>query len=1201
MKLTKFILLLYVIYSPTICSYGQQTSVSKIILIGDAGKKNRAQQEVIAVAAAQVIAGKTMVIFLGDNIYPRGMNASGTNGYTTAKEILHTQFEAFAKKNVPVYFIPGNHDYDKSSKLGWQKMNDAHNYFDSLQSSSIYLVPERNCGDPTIIYNDTSICVVALDTEWLLYSYKVSADIEHCQCSTNDEVYSKLSAIALQHKQKQLLVVGHHPLISYGSHGGYYSIKDHIFPLTNYNKKWYLPLPVVGSLYPFLRNTFVNPEDIKHVNYQAMKNAIEPILKTHGNAVYVAGHEHNMQFINNGYTAIVSGAGAKSSYVKKGTYANYTNKNTGFATIDMLDSKQLNLQIWSASNNFKQVAYTQTNPFKEIKSPITITNNIQDSILFSANKNVANKSNMHLRLFGKNYRNAWSTPATLPYIQISKIYGGLTPTERGGGQQSKSIRLIDKRNEAWVIRTVNKYPDIILPEELRKGLAKDILYDAMSAQHPYSALVVPTLCEALKIPHVTPIIGVIAPDTALGIYANDFVNTICLLEKREAIPNSINSLKLFSNLQKDNDNTVDKTTFLKARFLDLIIGDWDRHKDQWRWGSINTTQGKKYIPIPRDRDQVFHVMNGVIPKIATINSIAPKLHHFSGNYKKLFQFFTNGADLNAQLLSGISKQQWMNTATEVVNTLQDDVLITALKKLPKEIYAIEATAFLNILKQRRANLIHAAALYYNFLHKHVEIVLTDKNEFVEVTTQGNKQLEVLVRKLNKKGIVEDTLYLNIFDSKVTKSINIYTYKGQDSIIINNTTNIKIRLIQHGGDKKVIVSASKRKIDVFDKKKHPENYNNTKKLAFHISRDSAMGVYTFNNPYNTIAPLLALGYNIDDGILLGGSLQYIRQGFKKTPFASKHQINLLHAVATDAFRFGYNGHWETHHKKIDWLANINIAAPNNTQNFFGAGNNTVINKDIKNKLQYYRSRFSLFEAGVHIRNQITQQAALQVGVQFQGYRLRLKDTIGRFIANKSELNTYDSISLDQHKMHIGLATSFTISSINKKVLPTRGATLVVQTVYNYGLNKASKNFMQLSGSFSFYKSLDMFNKLVLANRTGGGFTLGKAAFYQQQFLGGHENLLGYRRFRFAGSNVLYNNTELRIRIKKLSSYVFIGDFGLLGFFDIGRVWINSNASSKWHNGAGGGFYFVPGSLVTIQALAGVSKEGILPYVTFGMRF
>jgi hemolysin activation/secretion protein len=119
--------------------------------------------------------------------------------------------------------------------------------------------------------------------------------------------------------------------------------------------------------------------------------------------------------------------------------------------------------------------------------------------------------------------------------------------------------------------------------------------------------------------------------------------------------------------------------------------------------------------------------------------------------------------------------------------------------------------------------------------------------------------------------------------------------------------------------------------------------------------------------------------------------------------------------------------------------------------------------------------------------------------------------------------------------------------------------------------------------------------------GGVAGFGNAAFYQSAFIGGHENLLGYPQYRFAGKHSFYNNLELRIRLADIASYIIPGQFGITGFWDIGRVWEKNDNSDKWHNGGGGGIYFAPASVFAVSFVVGYSKEGVYPYITMGLRF
>src|SRR5690606_12102008 len=105
---------------------------------------------------------------------------------------------------------------------------------------------------------------------------------------------------------------------------------------------------------------------------------------------------------------------------------------------------------------------------------------------------------------GSNYRAEWTTPVRVKVFDIAKEQGGLKPTQRGGGMQSKSLRLEDAKGNEYVLRSIEKNPAKTLPEEFRETFVKDIVVDGISASYPFGALSVPPLATAAGIPHATP-------------------------------------------------------------------------------------------------------------------------------------------------------------------------------------------------------------------------------------------------------------------------------------------------------------------------------------------------------------------------------------------------------------------------------------------------------------------------------------------------------------------------------------------------------------------------------------------------------------------------------------------------------------------------------------------------------------------------
>ncbi|MES1225427.1 MAG: hypothetical protein ABUT20_58650, partial [Bacteroidota bacterium] len=576
---------------------------------------------------------------------------------------------------------------------------------------------------------------------------------------------------------------------------------------------------VVGSLYPILRSIIVNPEDAKHPLYKDMVKQVDAVFENFPNLVHVAGHEHGLQFIKSDQIQVVSGAGAKNAFAKKGKHSLFAATNSGYVVADLLAGNQLRFTYYMITANGNiDTGFTYINPYINIKHTEdslydAVAKSTEDSALGQANASYDKPGKLHRVFFGENYRREWAYKTKLPVIKLSQVQGGLTPLQRGGGHQSLSLRLQDSTGKEWVLRSVNKYPEVLLPEPLRETFAKDIITDAMSAQHPYAALVVPVLASAAGVPHTNPVIGLVAPDKALGIYQDDFMNTVCLLEEREPLGKSDNSQKMYKELLKDNDNTVDSTLLLKAKLLDLVLGDWDRHEDQWRWAYEKDNKGKKYIAVPRDRDQVFHIMDGTVPTFISRPWVLPLLHDFDGKIKQVNAFFTEGDSMNRRLLNQFSYEQWMTVTNAFVASITDAVIEKAIAQLPQQPGNNRPQQLIAQLKQRRNNIPAAMSKYYRFINKIVDIQTTNKNEFVTIKDAG-KGLEVVINKINKDGKIKEQLYRRVFDPARTKEIRLFVHDGDDSIVVDNHTKIKLRLVGARGEKKYTIAAAAKKIRLY---------------------------------------------------------------------------------------------------------------------------------------------------------------------------------------------------------------------------------------------------------------------------------------------------------------------------------------------------------------------------------------------------
>lgn len=1182
---------------------GQDTTVrSRILLFGDAGEKTHAQEVVIREATKLILAGRTTVMYLGDNIYPYGMGLPGSPEEEKTKDILQSQFVPFRSKGTPVYFIPGNHDWDKSHELGFAKIKAQWQYLHDQKDSLLQLIPANGCPDPTEIPISDSLVVIAWDSEWWLFPHPKENPEEVCQCHDQREILDKLEALLYKNRHKMVLIAAHHPFRSYGEHGGYYSWKDHFFPLTAKFKKTYIPLPVFGSIYPLIRSTvLLHPEDINHPLNKKMVAQVEHATQGFPNVVFAGGHEHGLQLIKDKRLQIVSGGGAKHTLTKKGIHSLFAESNQGFVVLDQLEGKNLRIIFYRYTGNGVEEAFRYTQRYQDMRALEKVGSLVKaDSITIRANAKYNKHGKLHRKVFGENYRAEWGMETKVPLLKISQLQGGLTPLQRGGGMQSYSLRLEDKKGKGWVIRSVNKNAASVLPEALRETFATELIDDFMTGQHPYSALIVPPIANAVDVPHANPIIGIVAEDSALGVYNRIFANTLCLFEEREPLGKSENSRKMAKDLIKDNDNELEAKAFLKARVLDLFLGDWDRHEDQWRWKNEGKGKEKRYLGVPRDRDQALHLTEGILPTIASRSWVLPTLQGFDGKINSAKYAIFKTRFVNAFPASQISHEDWTEIAQTFVRQVTDSVLEVALKRLPTAAYQYRHDELLAQLKERRAQVPAAMEEYYRFINKIVDIHASDKNEVVTIE-DAPEGLRIVMRKRSKDGDVKGKLMDKTYDAALTKEIRIYLQNGQDSVMVDaKTSSIKLRIIGGKGGKAYNIIENPKHISLYENKETKHYYGKVR-WNKHISADSTNTGFVPVNLYNVTAPLLALGYNVDDGFMLGAGFKHThRTGFRKVPYHSSHTLSAAHSFSTEAYRIKYRGDWLKAVCKADVLLDAKVLAPNNTQNFFGLGNSTEFNKT-GNFKSYYRTRFALYQLDPSLRWRYAKGGALSLGPSLQYYHFDADDNVGRFINNTSLLHTYDSATVARDKLFAGLILNYTKDTRNNKLLPTNGGYFNIRTHGYWGVSAYAKSYLQIIPELAFYKSIDRQGNIVIANRVGGGVSFGKTAFYQSLFLGGHENLWGFKQYRFAGEQLFYNNLELRIKLLQIGSYILPGQLGLVGFYDIGKVWAQGYDSKEWHQGVGGGVYFAPAQMFLLQAIAGYSNEGWYPYVTMGFRF
>ncbi|MCO5946014.1 BamA/TamA family outer membrane protein [Mucilaginibacter flavidus] len=818
--------------------------------------------------------------------------------------------------------------------------------------------------------------------------------------------------------------------------------------------------------------------------------------------------------------------------------------------------------------------------------------------------NVASKT--HRFLFGENYRALWAAPVKLPIFRLEDEKGGLKILQKGGGLQTMSLRLQDSSGQQWVLRTIQKYPERGLSPRLRATVAKDILQDQVSAAHPFAALTVPPLAQALGIPHSNPKIVYVQDDPALGKYSKDFANKVFLFEEREPLDaeKTDNTEKVQRKLKEDNDNHVDEKTVLRARLLDMLLGDWDRHEDQWRWEKIEEKKGNLYQPVPRDRDQVYYRTSGVFPWIVSHQWLKAKFQGYSDEIRDIDGWNFNARYFDRYFLNQLSEDDWREQITYVQKTLTDSLITAAVKQMPDTIFKLSGPAIITKMKARRDKLMQQALEYYRFISIYVEVPASDKNDNFSINEQKDGDVEVTVKKIKKGGDADKITFHRIFKPDVTKEVRLYGFGGSDVFSVTGDTPspIKVRMLGGNGvdsfyvDKKL---NNRGNLYVYDRSDSTNVLPSSADARLRTSKDTGVNNYDKKSfRYDRFEPIILANYNTDIGILLIGGFSYEKHGFRGEPYSFRQEFLTNYSLSRKSLLFTYVADFKNAIGNNDIRINALSRGPNNVSNFFGIGNGTPFVNQGSKEITYYRNRYDLVTADVGLYHTYGNWR-LNAGVGGQFYNSQAGNNTTRFLKDYDAAHPNENVF--STKWSVGVVAGAVYDTRNKGTLTTKGVYWNTTLTSMKAVNGSHNAYSQLQSEFSFYLNPDRDSVLIIANRTGGGTYFGNADYFQQIKLGGPQTLRGYHTWRFTGRTAVYNNLELRLKVLDFTSYLLPGSVGILGFNDIGRVWSATDSSNAWHDGYGGGIYVIPAQLVLIQAAVGFSKEGSLPYISVGFRF
>ncbi len=1201
-------------------SFPDKEIIHSFYLIGDAGNSPLGlETEALQDFKSELNKASkySTALFLGDNIYPKGMPKKEEAGRAFAEHQMNVQIDAVKDFKGDAVFIPGNHDWYSDGLKGLKRQEK---YIEKALGKNTFL-PENGCPIEKVNINDHVVMII-IDSEWYLTNWDKHPTInDDCQIKTRVKFFEELESLLKKARGKTTIIAMHHPMFSNGPHGGQYDFASHM-----------KPIPVLGTLKNIIRKTSgVSPADLQNKKYNTFKKRVVTLAQENEKSIFVSGHEHSLQYlVKDNLPQIISGAGSKATATRN-VSDQFSSSDAGFARLDVFKDGSSYVRFYSAKDD-KIIFQTEVVPAdkKDIDSNYeTLFPKEKTASVYTEEE--ITKSKFYKSFWGVRYRKYYGTKLLVPTVKLDTLFGGLSPLRKGGGHQSKSLQLINKEGKRYVMRAIRKsatvylqamaFKDQYIEGQFEGTATESLLQDFYTGSHPYAPFVTGRLSDAINLFHTNPVLYYVPKQNVLADFNTDFGDELYMIE--EHVSDGHGNLESFGNahviestddlmkkLRKDEKYMVDDTMYLRARLFDMAIGDWDRHVDQWRWAEFKDKNSGKviYKPIPRDRDQAFSIMgDGALMKLGT--RIIPPLKLMEGfmeDIRNVKGFNFSPFSLDMMLLNKTKKEQWNEQVTYIQNNLTEEVIDEAFKAFPKEVQSETITKIKTVLLARIKNLSTIADDYYHVLNKFVIIKGTDKDDLFEIErmANGNTKLTAYRIKNGKKGTV---FFEKTYNKESTKEIWIYGLDDEDVFKVTGAGDnlIKLRLIG-GQNNDTFTIENGKKVVLYDFKSK-ENSFTTNKGNKNLTDDYETNVYDYTKPKNNTNQFVpVLGANPDDGFKIGFVNTLTNYGFERNPFSSQHTFSGAYYFATSGFDFEYNGEFANVVGSWNLALNAKYTSPNYAINFFGFGNSTPnLNVDDEDNfdMDYNRVKLSTLKLAPSLNWRGDLGAHFKLGLSYES--IEVEETNDRFINS-----FYVANGQDNHKNFVGAEATYAFENKDNEAFPTLGMQTSLQFGYKSNIDD-SVGFAYFIPELGFDYKLISSGQLVLATKAKAHFIFGDDfEFYQAASIGGDDGLRGYRNQRFSGENSFYQSTDLRLNLRKVKTGLLPLNIGVYGGFDYGRIWVendlilNNNSdfnSNAWNTSIGGGIFANAADIITLNLSAFNSDDGLRLAFRLGFGF
>ena len=1149
------------------------------------------------------------LIFLGDNIYPKGMpTQKNLEKQIDAQHKLQNQIDIQKDFSGFTFFIPGNHDWYS----GFDGLREQEKFITNQLGEKSFL-PRKGCSIEQLKINET-VGLIVIDSQWFLEDWDKHKNINsECEIKTREDFFEEFESLLNKNQNKITLVALHHPIASNGTHGGQTSIRKQLFPFQSS-----LPLPGIASVINILRKTTgASPQDNQNPIYRSLINRIKTLLEDRENVIFVSGHDHNLEYIEiDNLKQIISGSGSKSEAARAIRPNEFSYGGMGYAVLDVFEDGQSYVKFYVNDKGVEKLVFDHQLTDKRVLDEDYFYESyfpkVQSAQIYP--NELTQKSESYEFLFGKHYRHYYSLPIEAPTLNLEDFDESIVPVRSGGGHQSRSLRLETDDGKQYVMRALKKsatrfiqafaFKDQYVEKEFQNTFTEEFLLDFYTTTNPYYPFVIGELADPIGIYHTNPKLYYVPKQNALGKYNENYGDELYMVEERPmkkftdhesfGKPDDIISTDdMLLKLQSNEKHEIDEKMLIRARLFDMLIGDWDRHEDQWRWGVFKEDNKTRYRPIPRDRDQVFPKYDGFLINLVMRIPALRHMQSFKEDISNVKWFNMEAYPLDLALIRQSELKDWLEEADYIKNHLTDAEIDDSFRNLPEEVKDEEVVKVKNLLKIRKQHLQTWAEKYYKVLSRTVVLFATDKTDKIVVNRLPKGETQIQMYRIRKSG---DELYFEKnYSKKETKSIWIYGLNEADEFYVNGKPHnpILVRLIG-GTDLNSYKVENGRRVRIYDYPRRGFDFRETSNAKVYLSNDYEINQYNYEKPkYNRFSLLPSGGYNPDDGLKLGLSGTFTVNNFDRSPYTQRHNLLANYFFATKGWDLTYTGTFVKFIDKWNLELKARFTSPTFTTNFFGFGNET---ENFQKELGMDYNRVKIQSLGFSPTVYWIGRSNGRIDIKAEIENVLVSRNEGRITENSFEINdpTFN------HNYFASAGVKYSFSNYDVISLPTLGSIFEVEANWLTNLGDAKKSFPYFVGSFGITHRITNSGSLTFSSLVKGKVILNNNfEFFQAAAIGGDSDVRAYRIGRFIGGQSFYQSSDLRLQIGQTKKNFLPMKYGIIVGYDYGRVWMDEEKSDKWHQSIGGGIWL--NGINTLTGKINYFHGGDGGRISFGVNF